>query len=224
MEPDPDRLKFGEERGHKLQLGRALHPQTFVDLGCGNGRLLEEIAAAMPDVALAGVDLSTRQIDENRARAPRIEWIAADLQASLPVRRAFDVAVAAEVIEHLDSPEMLLANARAIASHLILTTQSGPVRATERHVGHVRHFTADELRALLAQSGWTPLRVWNEGWPFHDASKWWANRDAEKSLQRFGDRPYGFGERAVCFALRAAFRLNSRSRGAQLYAIARRAS
>ena len=208
-----------------VELVRQLAPKTLVDLGCGNGRLLEEIAAAMPDVRLAGIDLSMRQIEENRARVPEVEWRVADLQHPM-LEDTYHVVVASEVIEHLDDAAMLLRNAHALArrgGHLILTTQSGPLRETERRVGHVRHFTAAELRALLEQTGWTPLPVWNEGWPFHDLSKWWANRDADASMARFGgDEGYGFREKAICFALRAAFRLNSRRRGAQLYALARK--
>lgn len=209
-----------------LQILRRLDVPSIADLGCGNGRLLDEIAQVLPSARLAGVDLSRRQIEENRSRAPRIEWIAADLETPIEPRAAFAAVVASEVIEHLDRPQALLANAFALAApggHLVLTTQSGPVRQTERYVGHVRHFTANEMRTLLADSGWSPLRVWNEGFPFHDLSKWWANRDAEASLRRFGgDAPYSSSARLICAALRGAFRLNSRTRGAQLYALARK--
>lgn len=41
-------------------------------------------------------------------------------------------------------------------------------------------------------------------------------------MAEFGDRAYGLKQNAICAALRVAFKLNSRSRGAQLFAIARR--
>jgi SAM-dependent methyltransferase len=207
------------------QLVRSLAPATLVDLGCGNGSLLDELARAMPGAQLAGIDLSPRQIDANRLRAPEIEWTTADLQQPIDVRRTYHAVVASEVIEHLDEPRMLLVNARRLAErsgHLILTTQSGPVRETERRVGHVRHFSLAQIGALLVETGWTPVRVWNEGWPFHDLSKWWANRDADASMNRFGGGGgYGASERLICLLLRAAFRVNSRTRGAQLFAVAR---
>ena len=209
-----------------LSLLRRLRPRSIVDLGCGNGALLEEIRAAWPEARLAGVDLSVAQTDANRARMPGIEWIAADLQQPLAASEArFEAVVASEIIEHLDRPELLLQNAARMADRggrLILTTQSGPLRATERRVGHVRHFEAGEMRALLGECGWTPVEVWNEGFPFHDLSKKWANRDPDASMQRFGGERYGMGERAICFLLRAAFAFNSRRRGAQLFALAER--
>lgn len=205
---------------------RKIAPGSLVDLGCGDGSLLAEIQRALPAIRLAGVDLSESQIANNRKRTPAIEWHAANLEEAVALTETYECVVASEVIEHLERPASLLRNAAVVAApgaSLLLTTQSGPVRETERRVGHVRHFTAAELEALLAEHGWTPVRVWNEGYPFHDLSKWWANRDADASMARFGgDEGYGWGERAICLALRAAFRLNSRSRGAQLYAVARR--
>ena len=205
-------------------------PSSVVDLGCGNGQLLSELHARWPHVRLAGVDLSAPRIEANRESIPEIEWICADLQqpvggATAPLPQEFDTVIASEIIEHLDNPALLLSHARSFArqdGHLILSTQSGPVRETERRVGHVRHFTRGELWALLDGAGWTPLRAWNEGFPFHDLSKWWANRDPGGSMERFGSKAYGLRERAVCAALRAAFAFNSSRRGAQLFALARR--
>ena len=64
------------------------------------------------------------------------------------------------------------------------------------------------------------MRIWNTGFPFHDLSKWYANRDPDRSLEQFGERAYGMRENVICWALRQAFRFNSRRRGAQLFAVA----
>lgn len=204
-------------------------PRRLVDLGCGDGTLLAELAASWPGLALAGIDLSERQVEDNRRSWPAVDWRVADLAAELPAglpRGSFDAVVASEVVEHVAAPDRFLANAAALAAsggRLLLSTQSGPVRETERRVGHQRHFSAAQMRELLATTGWRPERVWNAGWPFHDLSKWWANRDPDATMRRFGERPYGAGERLVCAALRLLFALGSRRRGAQLFAVARKA-
>ena len=203
--------------------------RSLVDLGCGGGSLLAEIEARLPGVELAGLDLSSRQIEMNRRGGSRVRWAVADLERPLDEAKSlsgrWDVVVASEILEHLDDPGTFLGNALRLAApgrgRLLLTTQSGPVRETERRVGHRRHFTREALARLLADAGWAQPRVWNAGFPFHDLSKWWANRDPDASFRRFGDRPYGPRERLVCALLRGAFSLNSRSRGAQLYAVAR---
>jgi hypothetical protein len=90
-------------------------------------------------------------------------------------------------------------------------------------VGHLQHFTATGMRQLLSDAGWSPERVWNCGFPFHDLSKWYANRNPDATMRRFGDERYGLREDLVCWALRTAFRTNSDRRGAQLFAVARKA-
>jgi cyclopropane fatty-acyl-phospholipid synthase-like methyltransferase len=197
--------------------------RSLIDLGCGNGQLLDEIAKRFPQVKLAGIDLSENQVQENRVREPAIEWIATDLQKPVEVHDTFDVVVASEIIEHLDQPDALLRNAASMTNAggmLILTTQSGPIRETERRVGHIRHFHASTLDTMLRNNGWSPRRIWNDGFPFHDLSKWWANRDAGASMQQFGENAYGAKQRLICALLRLAFRFNSRTRGAQLFALA----
>jgi 2-polyprenyl-3-methyl-5-hydroxy-6-metoxy-1,4-benzoquinol methylase len=205
-----------------------LAPASVVDLGCGNGQLLAEVRGRHPGARLAGIDLSSEQMKENARALPWAAWHTANLDAPVSfapeLLGAFDTVMATEVIEHVDRPEELLRNARALArpgGHLLLSTQSGPVRETERRVGHIRHFTGEEIAALLARTGWRSERVWNTGFPFHDLSKWYANRDPGASMTRFSERGYGWKENLVCFGLRVAFRLNSRSRGAQLFAVAR---
>lgn len=202
---------------------RRLRPSSVVDLGCGGGQLLEALDNGTLD--LAGIDLSEAQIEDNRTRLPHIEWHAADLAAELPpdlAARSYDVIVCSELVEHLDEPARLLAGARALGTHLVLSTQSGPVRPTEVRVGHVRHYSRSEMAELLRTAGWEPVRVWNTGFPFHDLSKWVANRRPDAAMDRFGGEAYGPVEHTVSAALRIAFRLNSHRRGAQLFAIARR--
>ena len=203
---------------------------SLVDLGCGNGLLLGEIRARHEGIELAGVDLSQAQIEANRSRDPGVDWHAMDLDRSfgLPadLKDRFDAVVASEIIEHVREPRTFLENALRMArpgrGRLLLSTQSGRLRETERRVGHLQHFTAEAMKGLLREAGWEPVRVWNAGFPFHDLSKWYANRDPDATMRRFGEQSYGLREDLVCWALRAAFRLNSNRRGAQLFAMARR--
>lgn len=202
---------------------------SVADLGCGGGELLGELEAWKPSLRLCGIDASEAQLSENRRRHPARAWLAADLDRPVvfppALAETFDAVTCSEVLEHVERPLELLANARALArpgGRLLLSTQSGPVGETERAVGHLRHYSAEEARGLLARSGWEPLKVWNEGFPFHDLSKRVANLRPAGALERFGGAEYGPLENAVCLALRLAFAFNSRARGAQLFAAARK--
>ena len=195
-------------------------PTSVIELGCGDGRLLREVHARWPSLRLTGIDLSRAQIEANAANDPSIEWLAADLQQPVADRGESDVVIASEIIEHLDDAEAMLLNARRLGRRLIVTTQSGPIRKTEESVGHRRHFDAASMRAILERTGWRPLRIWNEGFPFHDLSKWAANMNPGGAIRCFGGDRYGAFERFISLALRVAFVFNSRSRGAQLFAVA----
>src|SRR6185369_5492873 len=154
-------------------------PKSVVDFGCGDGALLFAIAQVVPDAKLVGVDLSSSQIEANRAVAPAIDWHVGNVESDeFVLPEQFDSAVSSEVIEHLGDPAKFLRRIAACVRPgglLVLSTQSGRVGETERRVGHVRHFTTADMRTLLEQNGWTPVRVWNAGFPFHDLSKRLAN-------------------------------------------------
>jgi trans-aconitate methyltransferase len=203
-------------------------PSSIIDLGCGDGALLDEVTAALPSATLAGIDLSVAQITLNRRARPDIEWHACDLDCEFAVPDQLPPAqalIASEVIEHLDHPDLFLRAALSLGrdgTRLYLSTQSGQIRETERRVGHRRHYTAEQLAQLLRENGWTPERIWNTGFPFHNLSKWYANLDPDGSLDQFGEKAYGIRQNTICWALRQAFKLNSHSRGAQLFAVAAR--
>ncbi len=157
---------------------------------------------------------------------PELEWYVGDLESGdLALPRRFDALASSEVIEHLAHPANFLRSAHRIAADsalLVLTTQSGRIGATEFHVGHLRHFTREEMTQLLEETGWQPVRVWNAGFPFQDLSKWTANLSPNTMIEHFGVKAYGPMQRFVAVVLRFLFLLNSNSRGAQLFAIARR--
>lgn len=208
-----------------------VRPASIVELGCGSGLLLQEIKRAFPAARLCGMDFSESMIESDRVADPSIDWRVADLdeRREFPsgIAASFDAVIASEIIEHLDHPEALLRNALQLAKPgggvLMLSTQSGKVYETERSVGHKRHFSAAEMRGALSSSGWEPIRVWNAGFPFHDMAKFFANISPERTMRAYSGKPYGVSQRLVCAILRAAYMLNSKTRGAQLFAIARRA-
>ncbi len=208
-----------------VALLREARPATILDLGCGDGSLLQAIARELPGAVLSGVDLSDAQIEANRERMPGIQWCAGNVEDSkFQFPDAINAIVCSEVIEHLGDPANFL---RAIGQHapagalLVLSTQSGKVNETERRVGHTRHFSVSQMREMLTGAGWEPVRVWNEGFPFHDLSKWAANVRPDYSMRQFGGQRYGLAQRFASWVLRVLFLLNSRTRGAQLLAVAR---
>jgi len=84
-------------------------PERVLDVGCGEGVLLEAVAELVPDALLVGIDAVPPP--------PQARWrgTTADISARLPFAdHSFDVVVAGEVIEHIPHPDLLLAEARRV--------------------------------------------------------------------------------------------------------------
>lgn len=79
--------------------------ERILDLGCGDGRLIDLVMSARPEVVEAiGVDSSPPMIDRARRRFaadPRVEIVDHDLVSPLPDRGPFDLVVSGFAIHHL---------------------------------------------------------------------------------------------------------------------------
>lgn len=100
----------------------------MLDFGCGEGFLLDKMAAR--DVAMhgyTGLDLRADAIDAARDRWPRADFRVADLFEWPEAGRTFDMVLALEVLEHLPSPERFMARlAELSGSTLLLTVPHEP--------------------------------------------------------------------------------------------------
>lgn len=202
---------------------------SLLDVGCGNGELLRLIDARYPGRRLTGVDLSAVVVEDNARRGPHMTFAVRNVEVeALP--GPVDVVVCSEVIEHLGEPRAALAHikdALVPGGHAIVTTPSGHVHQTERHFGHVRHFTPEQLRADAEASGLEVVEILNWGFPFYRLTKWATNLNPEAALDRFaGDKPYGVVEKLISNTLTVvnAFNLERADGGVQLFALLRRPS
>jgi 2-polyprenyl-3-methyl-5-hydroxy-6-metoxy-1,4-benzoquinol methylase len=200
---------------------------SLLDVGCGNGELLRLIDARYPGRQLIGVDLSPVAVADNARRGRHMRFAVANVEVeALP--GPVDVIVCSEVLEHLAEPRAALDHIREAlvpGGHAILTTPTGTVHATERHFGHVKHPSADELRRECEAAGLEVVELLNWGFPFYRLTKWATNLNPEAALARFaGERPYGLIEKAVSSSLTLvnALNLERSPGGVQLFALVRR--
>ncbi|HEY0481923.1 MAG TPA: class I SAM-dependent methyltransferase [Kofleriaceae bacterium] len=144
----------------------ALPARRVVDLGCGNGAKLIELAALCPGCPTIGIDRGAN-LARARATAPALDWREHDLQddAALPLapdELAGSLVINADVIEHLPDPHKLLAKLRAAHDHAELILLSTPERHLTRGLrdpgppgnpAHIQEWTVRELGALLRAAG-----------------------------------------------------------------------
>ncbi len=139
-------------------LGRVL------DIGCGNGKVLEALGARSAD--LTGIDASAGAIDLARQRVPQASIMVADVEGILPFGdAAFDTVLMLDVLEHLRSPAKALIEARRVlraGGRLAVTTPNA--NSLMRYVrgrnwfgvadpGHVSLYTSFTLDHLLERAG-----------------------------------------------------------------------
>jgi SAM-dependent methyltransferase len=161
---------------HRLVV-EALHeqggPERLLDVGSGAGDLAARIRAAFPDADILGLELSRVGVALSQARVPDATFVTRDLLVESevePGHRGWAThAVCSEVLEHVDHPDALLRAVQpyfAPGCRLIVTVPGGPISAFDRHIGHRRHFTAEDLADLLEQAGFAVESVRCAGFPF----------------------------------------------------------
>lgn len=115
---------------------KAVEARRVLDLGCGEGRLLERLLADPQFTAIVGVDVALRSLEIARDRL-RLDRLAESTRARIQLLHGsltyrdkrladFDAAAVVEVVEHLD-PARLAAFERVVFEHarprsVVLTT------------------------------------------------------------------------------------------------------
>lgn len=149
-------LRLGEQRlGAVLAVLRSLGARRVLDLGCGEGRLLEQLLPDSSFEEIVGLDVSYRALETARDRlhldrlpprqAERIKVLQGALTYHDRRLAGYDAAAVVEVIEHLD-PSRLAAFERVLFEFtrpqtVVLTTPNAEYNVRFQHLpaGHFRH-------------------------------------------------------------------------------------
>lgn len=148
-------------------------PRRLLDIGSGNGELLRAATARWPDAELLGLELSAAGVAASKAIVPTARFRVCNLltepEPPADERHWATHAACSEVLEHVDEPAELLGHARAWLAPgclVVITVPGGPMSAFDQEIGHRRHFSAEDLRALIEQVGLQPIECTGAGFPF----------------------------------------------------------
>lgn len=172
----------------------ALHGQQVLDVACGNGEWLVELAAR--GASVAGIDISTRAIEACATRLPQAD-LKNGVAEALPFDDAhFDLVTCLGSLEHfLDQPKALKEMrrvAKADARFLILVPNAGfltrrlglysgtnqvAIRETVRPIAEWRRLLADA--GLEVSATWRDLHPLSRSWIATGAVWQWPVRAAQ---------------------------------------------
>jgi SAM-dependent methyltransferase len=151
---------------------------SLLDLGCGNGQLLETFRESGKEWAYTGVDFSRPLLDAARETFDddaRASFVHADVNTLEGVSGHWDVALYSHVLEMIGSPEGSLLQATALADAVAIRFFEPPefdadlVELREMEVGDGatvpylrRKMGRDHYRMILAKSGCKRVDVYRD--------------------------------------------------------------
>jgi SAM-dependent methyltransferase len=161
------RLMSGFERSLDELLDRAA-PRSLLDVGCGEGVLVQRWAQRLGDGRLIGIDLEEDSIQAGWAehQAPNLEYRVMEAGRLPFADGEFDLASAIEVLEHLPDPEHTVGEmARCAGRHLLLSVPREPLwrmlnlargaywSELGNTPGHLNHWSKRAIVELLSRHG-----------------------------------------------------------------------
>jgi len=156
-----------------LGLDAASKPIRLLELGSGQGDFARDLAAAHPEVEIAGLELSATGVEIAARKVPQGRFFQCDMMRPItppPGLAGWAThAVCTEVLEHVDDPAAMLRNVRPLLApgcRLAITVPGGPMSAFDRHIGHRGHFTPARLGDVIRDAGLEAERVSGAGFPF----------------------------------------------------------
>ena len=143
-------------------------PRSLLDVGCGEGVLVERWARRLGDRRVVGIDLEdpTIQAEWEQRTAPNLEYRVMKAE-NLPFADGeFDLASAIEVLEHVPDPEHTVAEMARVAGRWLLVSvpreplwrglnlaRGAYVRELGNTPGHLNHWSRRSFTALLSRHG-----------------------------------------------------------------------
>jgi 2-polyprenyl-3-methyl-5-hydroxy-6-metoxy-1,4-benzoquinol methylase len=143
-------------------------PASVLDVGCGEGVLVQRWAERLGDGRVVGIDLEEESIQAGWAEhaAPNLEYRVMEA-ANLPfAAEEFELASAIEVLEHVPDPEHTVAEmARCASCHLLVSVPREPLwrmlnmargaywSQLGNTPGHLNHWSRRSFVELLSRHG-----------------------------------------------------------------------
>jgi 2-polyprenyl-6-hydroxyphenyl methylase/3-demethylubiquinone-9 3-methyltransferase len=144
------------------RLRRQPKGSSLLDVGCGGGLMAEEFAGI--GFKVTGLDRSRPSLDAARAHCGKtgldIDYLEGEADALPFESRSFDVVSCCDVLEHVDEPQLVLAEIFRVLVAIKLAQDWRPTRFIPRDVHVWENFiTPDELSGHMRAHGLWPCEM-----------------------------------------------------------------
>ncbi|MBI2588234.1 class I SAM-dependent methyltransferase [Candidatus Berkelbacteria bacterium] len=199
---------------------KPLQFKTVLEVGCGQGYLLDQICDCF-SVQCTGTDIAKSTILDNQKRNSRHHFAVLDIEKDILPNR-FDLVIASEVIEHINDYQRAITNMTKMANrYILITVPCSKVFPIDKMVGHFRHYQPADLISELEKNGFQTLKWAKWGFPFHTIYKHLINLGGSKKMHKtFTIKPYGLGQKLIAYLIYPLFFFNLNSLGYQLFVLA----
>ena len=183
---DQEDSPWKAERVLRLMRRHGLAGPRVVEVGCGAGGVLAELALALPEARFRGYDIApdAARLWPPHGRIPNLELEVGDFLAR--EEAPYDLALILDVVEHVGDPFTFLDRMRPRAAHHILhfpldlsavgVLRGSPLMHVREKVGHLHFYTKDLALALLVDAGYEVVEWAYTGAAFSAPQRTWRTR------------------------------------------------
>ena len=131
---------------------RKINFHSFCDVGCGDGRLINEVSELFRNKEIIGIDYSVRTVKLAKVLNPNLSFIKADI-INDKIEKKFDVITLIEVFEHIpiDSTYDFVVGLNNLLKDNGLLILTVPHKNKPLNIKHFQHFTSERLRSYFNQ-------------------------------------------------------------------------
>lgn len=140
----------------------AHQPVNLLELGCGEGFLLQVIRQRLPDLTVLGLDNNQHALHVGRQLFPDLPLHHGDIYRIDQLDHSWDMVVASEVLEHLERPANALQELCRVANrYVVLSVPWEPwfrlgslgrgkhLKTLGNHPEHINQWTPSSFRKLV---------------------------------------------------------------------------